>query len=304
MAKNQGPRVNKKLWRAVQSKPYTFEELVGYYRAIYRAYRSLVASKPDAIIVPLRGALPLIRSVQFFASLEHKSRFLSRIYYSRTGQLLASTKERVFEKTVRDEVKAIPESQKLQEFGGILERVRIHSTSKVPHIILFDEAFGGGSISKSYELIEKAAAGKGMAIRLDAMAIASGERARTSSAYKHLLSLKRLKEFEVPRLFTLDNPRFLQPLIEREASKTLRNVTWHASRVLPKPVKRVLRTHFEKLAAKRPALGMSKKALDGRMMLLQDLSSLYGRQGKAGTISRLPLHSQKKALTKQAKRKK
>lgn len=299
MAKKGGPFVNKKLWRAFKSEPYTYEELVGYYKGIYKAYRSLIASKPDAIIVPLRGAFPLIRSVQFFASIEKKSNVLPKIYYSRTGQLLAETPQRIFDKTVRNEAHAIPEKQKLREFGSILKRIKVFSKKKIPHVVLFDEVFGGGSISKSYELIERAAAEKGIAIRLDAMGIASGDHARTANAYTRLRSLKRLKQFEVPRLFTIDNPNFLQPLIERKASKALKGVTQNISPVLAKVVKRALRVEYDALASKRPALGMSKQALDGRMTLLSDLSALHDTPGKASILSRLPSQNHKNMLTKQ-----
>lgn len=68
---------NKKEFResfvAKKKVGYDRIELAAFREAMYHAYLSILSQKPTAIIAPLRGAEPLIKVIQLFASSERKS---------------------------------------------------------------------------------------------------------------------------------------------------------------------------------------------------------------------------------------
>lgn len=200
--------------------PYSVEELESYYHSLYSAYRTILASKPDLVVVPLRGAEPLAKAVRLFATLERKSSQLPSFVYPRLGE------QTIEEGTVVDrfsmaKAKTISDRDRKRECSRVVdkaikERKKRNGRRTDPIILVLDEVVQGGSITKTIGLLREAAATKGKSIITTAIAVSDSGREK-SAEYRHLVSLGIIKEYPVKRLFTVDSPTFLRPLIAQRS---------------------------------------------------------------------------------------
>ncbi len=261
---------NKKAHREVMSTHYSLDELFGFYNAMFHTYRDIYAQRSDAIVSPLRGSEPLVKSVKLVAGLEGHSSALPKVYYPKVGQVnygkysggviphiggdYAVTHNQV-------------ETEQKKEMNRIVEGVfRDAHYPKHPKkrilITVLDEVYSGGSISKNVQLLEEALqevttkrlkkGGKVPTVYIRVIAIANKNSYRCKE-YRSLLSRGIVKEFVVPKLFTTDSPHFLYPLVKERASGK-----------------------FQWLRREKPVkLALTRKSIDGRSTLFEDLASIH-----------------------------
>ncbi len=254
-------RVNKKAWRELKKHGYSQDELESFYIAIKIVYRIILASRPDAIIAPLRGAEPLIKSVQLLASLEGKSKRIPPVHYPRTGEQTAERvfrKERIRDSFAADMVKAMTDAQKEKELPKIFEKIIERHKKGHPKILLLDEVFQGGSIVGTLKRLDSCNYLRGNRAKIFAIGIAN-EPTPKNAEYKNLLNRRRIREIRVKRLFTIDSPQFIYPLVERM---------------------------FLGVRRRRPMIGVTRRGLTGKLDLYRDLSELH--TGRYKHVLRLP----------------
>ncbi|MFA5930778.1 MAG: hypothetical protein WC821_00535 [archaeon] len=261
--------VNKKEARQRKQNAYTFEELYGFYTGIYHAYQSIVYQGSNAIISPLRGAEPLVKSINLLATYEGNNSRIPRLYYPRVGQVNYGETKKVVAKVNPDFASTRTQiaTEQKREMRRTLESIiktnnPIHDSRKRIVITLLDEVFSGGALAKNFSIMEEALNEINaerikrrlpmQKVAFNVIAIADSGVKRCSE-YQHLKSMRMVKEFVVPRLFTTDNPRFLFPLI-----KTKDPSLWEKMR-----------------RGTRPKLGITRKAIEGRDALLSDLQALH-----------------------------
>lgn len=260
-------RVNKKAHRA-RKTDYNLSELEAFAHAAYKSYLSIISSRPDAIIAPLRGAEPIIKAINLYANEEKKSALIPPVFYPRTGQLSIGKSGEVIDKTAPGFSPSQKESEQLREINRSLDKIiksaKRNYKNKI-HITVIDEVRHGGSVSQAVDLIDELLRRKktGLTIDISVLAIAE-KKAYRSKPYIHLKTRKNFKEFLVPRVFTMDSGRYLFPLI-KEKSKN-----W--------PYKTRIR------------LGITRKAIEGRAELLADMLAIRkvknGTHGKAKASAR------------------
>lgn len=252
---------------------YDVVELAAFREAMYHAYLSILSQKPTAIIAPLRGAEPLIKVIQLFASGERKSSQIPMIYYPKVGQMTMDIMPKYVEKIPPSYSKSMDEAQKKCEYSRVLDRIMSRNKGKQVRLILLDEVIGDGSISTSYKLIQELIAEKtskgdrnfrGRQINFGAIAISDQSRQQSKKPdYLNLVHRGKIREFKVPRLFTTDSSKFITGLSYMEKPNW-----WN-----PPRVKRVL----------------SKERIEGTQRLLSDLQALEhnGTFGSAKRIHRI-----------------
>jgi hypothetical protein len=243
-------RVNKKAFRS-RANDYSLSELEAFSKATYKAYLSILVTKPDAIIAPLRGAEPLVKVMQLFASEERKSSDLPRVYYPRLGQVSIGESGKVIDKTLPGFLQSQEEPEQIKELrrmlDSVLKRSRIDGKKRI-HLVLVDEVRHGGSVTQAVEMLENLIAKKATQIPVSISIVAIAEnRAYRSASYNALKSRIHVKEFLVPRVFTMDSANSLFPLLKE------RNRFWPFS--------------------DRLKLGITRKAMEGRRELLSDIQA-------------------------------
>ena len=136
-------------------------------------------------------------------------------------------------------------------------------------ITIIDEARSGGSVSQATSILEDLLAEKRKSVKIDINIITIAEKGgKQCQDYVHLKSRGIVKEFIVPRVFTMDSNKFLFPLIKSKQ----RMWPFHS----------------------RPRLGITQKAIAGRADLLSDLEAIhqngrtFGRAKKLQRLFRLP----------------
>lgn len=254
--KEESPKrfVNKKAFRE-RANDYTRSELEAFTKATYKAYLSILSTKPDAVIAPLRGAEPLIKVMNMYASEERKSNQMPRVFYPRLGQISIGEHGKVIDKTKPGFLQSQSEPEQVRELrrmlDSVLKRSRIEKKKRI-HLVLVDEVRHGGSVSQAVEMIERLIATKatGIPVSISIVAIAE-EKAYRSANYNALKSRVHVKEFYVPRVFTMDSANSLFPLLKEK------NIFWPFNT--------------------RLKLGITRKAIKGRRELLADISALRAK---------------------------
>jgi hypothetical protein len=269
--------VNKKAHRD-RANDYTLSELDAFVNATYKSYLSIIASKPDALIAPLRGAEPLVKVMNLYASLEKKTNLMPRVYYPKIGQISIGQNGKVIDKTLPGFLQSQKESEQLKELNRMVDRLLVNaknSNKKRLNVVFVDEVRHGGSVSQAVEMVEKILANRVTKIPINISVIAIAEKkAYRSVAYNNLKSRFKVKEFLVPRVFTMDSGNSLFPLLVNKSS------VW--------PFKPRLR------------LGITKKAIRGRSQLLDEIlairtiksnnlvSDYLGKSKAMASIKRIP----------------
>ncbi len=243
-------RVNKKAFRS-RANDYSLSELEAFTKATYKAYLSILGSKPDAIIAPLRGAEPLVKVMHLFGSEERKTSELPRVYYPRLGQVSIGEHGKVIDKTLPGFLQSQEESEQIREvrrmLDSVLKRSKIEGKRRI-HLVLVDEVRHGGSVTQAVEMIENLIAKKATQIPVSISVVAIAEdRAYRSASYNALKSRIHVKEFLVPRVFTMDSATSLFPLLKEK------NRFWPFNT--------------------RLKLGITRKAINGRRELLEDIQA-------------------------------
>ncbi|MEM4327177.1 MAG: hypothetical protein QXZ13_03355 [Candidatus Diapherotrites archaeon] len=252
-------RVNKKEYRKFQKEGYTIEELQGYYKELYSAYIYIISQQADAIISPLRGSEILIKTINLFASLNKNSSLMPRIYYPKTGQINSNVPSKKVNRVVSSYQTSIPEKEQKREMNRIIDKILTLANSKNKRkkkikIIFIDEVYSGGALVQGIKLLESIIKERNLDnIVLSIVAIADARKQRCP-AYLSLKTRKKIREFEVPRLFTTDSLKFLYPL-RKEVPKFFQ-FSFPFKR---KPVERVF----------------SKFSAEHRLQLLADLEALH-----------------------------
>lgn len=256
MAQNGVRRVNKKEFRAQRMHPYSLKEILAFYRACYGIYLHITGNRPDVIVAPLRGADPIIKTVRLIASLERNSEAIPTVVYPRTGEQSALPEKKVYSHIPPKYIESMSVSEKKRELLDMLGRVVERKKPGQPvKVLLVDEAFSGGSISSHYSIIKELIRKHRWKVSLSAIAVTTRHEKveHKSGEYVRLRSEKKIREFSVPWLFTTDSPSFLQPLIESRRS--------------------VL--EWLKRSVKRPALALSREAIEGRAQLFKDIEEIW-----------------------------
>ncbi|MGI6589528.1 MAG: hypothetical protein ACOX1V_02585 [Candidatus Iainarchaeum sp.] len=247
--------VNKKAFRS-RVNDYTLRELEAFTRATYKAYLSILSTKPDALIAPLRGSEPLVKVMRLYANEEKKSSELPRVFYPRLGQISLGEHGKVIDKTLPGFLQSQSEAEQVKELrrmlDSVLKRSRVDKKKRV-HLVVVDEVRHGGSVSQAVEMIEGLIASKATKIPVSISVVAIAEdRAYRSASYNALKSRINVKEFLVPRVFTMDSATSLFPLLKEKRK------FWPFSN--------------------RLKLGITKKAIRGRQELLEDITALRARE--------------------------
>lgn len=247
--------VNKKAFRS-RANDYTLSELEAFTRATYKAYLSVLSTKPDALIAPLRGSEPLVKVMNLYASEERKSNQMPRVFYPRLGQISLGEHGKVIDKTLPGFIQSQSEPEQVRELrrmlDSVLKRSRVYQKKRI-HLVLIDEVRHGGSVAQAVEMIEGLIANKATKIPVSLSVIAIAEnKAYRSASYNALKSRIHVKEFLVPRVFTMDSANSLFPLLKEK------RIFWPFS--------------------SRLKLGITKKAIRGRQELLEDISALREKE--------------------------
>ncbi|MDD2531817.1 MAG: hypothetical protein PHY04_03945 [Candidatus ainarchaeum sp.] len=247
--------VNKKAFRS-RANDYTLSELEAFTRATYKAYLSVLSTKPDALIAPLRGSEPLVKVMNLYASEERKSNQMPRVFYPRLGQISLGEHGKVIDKTLPGFIQSQSEPEQVRELrrmlDSVLKRSRVDQKKRI-HLVLIDEVRHGGSVAQAVEMIEGLIANKATKIPVSLSVIAIAEnKAYRSASYNALKSRIHVKEFLVPRVFTMDSANSLFPLLKEK------RIFWPFS--------------------SRLKLGITKKAIRGRQELLEDISALREKE--------------------------
>ena len=163
-------------------------------------------NRPDIIIVPLRGGEPLIRGIQLIASLERRSSELPMICFLKIGE-------------INPEMSGYPVPIHQQDKDRIVREKLATTFKKIGKtnlkILLLDEAQYGGSISKNFQIIERAMKKIGYPdSKLGAIAIAEHKLQRRP-LFKRLVEEKKIFVIPVEKLVTTDRQQYLLNLIRR-----------------------------------------------------------------------------------------
>lgn len=251
--------VNKKEYRKLQEANYTRTEIDAFYKACYKAYLRIIASKPTAIIAPLRGSEPLIKAVRLFASLEKKSHLIPPVYYPRIGQINYGESGRVINKIDQKFAPSLNPNEQERELSRMIDKI-IKTKTKQGRINLtiIDEVRWGGSVSQAIDSIENIIAKKRNIAKIGINAITIAEKGFIQGKeYQNLKHRIPIREFVVPRVFTMDSNKFLFPLIEQKQL----SFKWP-------------------IGIRYPKLGITKRAIKGRSDLFADLQAIWLNGGK------------------------
>ena len=193
--------------------------------------------------------------MNLYASEEHKTSEIPRVLYPRLGQISLGEHGKVIDKTLPGFLQSQSEVEQVKELrrmlDSVLKRSKIENKKRI-HLVLVDEVRHGGSVAQAVEMIEGLIAKKatGIPVSISIIAIAE-DRAYRSASYNKLKSRIHVKEFLVPRVFTMDSAHSLFPLLKE-------------------------RTKFWPFNT-RLRLGITKKAIMGRQELLEDIAALRER---------------------------
>ncbi len=284
---------NKKEYKDLMSTRYSLDELFGFHEAILHAYRDINAHQSDAIISPLRGSEPLVKSVKLIASLERNSAALPKVYYPKVGQVNYGKFAPGVIKSIggdfavtHDQIETEQKKEMLRIVDGVFKDAHYpkHPKKRIM-ITVLDEVYSGGSISKNVSLLEEALqevttrrlkrGDKVPTVYIKVIAIANKDSYRCKE-YRALRARGIVREYVVPRLFTTDSPHFLYPLVkERNEGK----FSWFRRE---KPTR----------------LALTRKSIDGRASLFEDLKAIHelrkswGVKDAAG-FRHLAMHTQR-----------
>ncbi|HPM86240.1 MAG TPA: hypothetical protein PLI99_04050, partial [archaeon] len=185
-----------------------------------------------------------------------KSNQMPRVFYPRLGQISLGEHGKVIDKTLPGFIQSQSEPEQVRELrrmlDSVLKRSRVDQKKRI-HLVLIDEVRHGGSVAQAVEMIEGLIANKATKIPVSLSVIAIAEnKAYRSASYNALKSRIHVKEFLVPRVFTMDSANSLFPLLKEK------RIFWPFS--------------------SRLKLGITKKAIRGRQELLEDISALREKE--------------------------
>ena len=148
---------------------------------------------------------------------EKKSSELPRVFYPRLGQISLGEHGKVIDKTLPGFLQSQSEAEQVKELrrmlDSVLKRSRVDKKKRV-HLVVVDEVRHGGSVSQAVEMIEGLIASKATKIPVSISVVAIAEDiAYRSASYNALKSRINVKEFLVPRVFTMDSATSLFPTI-------------------------------------------------------------------------------------------
>ncbi|MFH0970204.1 MAG: hypothetical protein V1776_01960 [Candidatus Diapherotrites archaeon] len=254
MSARNTPHVNKKEYREMQKHPYSLYELLGFYRACYAVYRQIIHRRPTVIIAPLRGAEPILKTIHLIASLERKSSLMPPVMYPRTGEQSDLDNGLVFDTIPARFRESMTHAQKKKELTDMLGQVMSSVKRQKPvRVMLIDEAFSGGSISEHFSLLDGIIRERNWNASLFGASVTT-KRTPKSKVYSRLLWEGRIKQYDVPWLFTTDSMKFLFPLSGKR--------------------KKILHFLLGK-SISRPGLVLSREAMVWRHILLSDIEKLW-----------------------------
>ncbi len=263
--------VNKKAFRN-NPVDYSAKELAEFYTATYKAYTSVIADKPNALIAPLRGAEPLTKAIRLYANSEKKSNLLPMFYYPRVGEFNYGVSGKILKKNHYYSPKALEASEQKKEISRMLDRLIKRTVGrrkdKKIKITVIDEVKQGGSVSQFVNFLNEEFAKRGMLknVEINIIAIAQKNPNR-SKGYLDLKKKYRVKELSVKRLFTMDSKRYLISLLKE--------------------------TNFYK-GNKKTGLALTRKSLLGREKLLEDLLLLHRKKNPSKYLPFVKNNSRKK----------
>ncbi len=273
-------KVNKKKFRERHKHPYSQKEILEYYNAIYRSYLSIISQKPAAILAPLRGSEPLMKSINLIASLERKSSEIPRTYYPRIGQLNQNVNTtKVVDKAPPSFAPSPSQKAQYRETKRSIERIiknhiknSKNSRKKPIKITIIDEVQRGGSLTQFTNMVEKILSEKRNKYRINFNVISIAETGKKRCPeYIHLKQISNVKEFKVARLFTTDSPKFLFPLTKK------REWLW--------PFREIVK------------LAITRKAIKGRHELMSDLTAEHVKK-RNNQQFRMNLNTAKKRISR------
>ncbi len=269
--------VNKKEYRKLKEAPYTQTEIEAFYKACYKSYLRIIADPPTAIVAPLRGSEPIVKAIMLFASLEKKSHLIPRIFYPRIGQINYGKDKKVLNKINQDMAPSLSKNEQQRELERMMDKiVKLNKGKNRVNITIVDEVRWGGSVSQAVDLLEDIIAKKRREVKIGINAITVAEKGFVRGReYQHLKQRIPVREFVVPRVFTMDSNKFLFPLLEQNQL----NLRWP-------------------LGIRKPKLGITRRAINGRGELFSDLQAIwlnggkkhgvFGQAKKKQRLSRLP----------------
>ena len=186
-----------------------------FYAGIVRAYQLILETRPDVIVIPLRGAEPLWKFIRSLANSDRCSSELPLACHLRLGEYHALDGEGVYQIAggagFEDKEKFVREG---------LSRVLGRLNNPQPTVCILDEAFNGGSIVKNYALVHDYLGREWPTAedRLFCIAI-SDSRGDKTQKFKRMVESGGIVEVPVKALFTMDSPYYLYTLVKGDDDK-------------------------------------------------------------------------------------
>ena len=182
-------------------KEATFEGyLADYFKALYQTYSEIINAKADILVVPLRGAEPLLRGIQLIASYNKKSSEMPRLCFLKIGEIEKAESEPKHSFTIDEQ-----QIEAVRMLGKSLSAINKKGPFK---ILLLDEASKGGSISKNVKLLEHALRKIGGAGEIKAISITEKGKPRCNN-FTNMVRSGKINPIFVEKLLTTDKKKFL-----------------------------------------------------------------------------------------------
>jgi len=211
--------------------------ITSFYDAINQTYLAILETKPHYILVPFRGAEPILRGVQLLASLDHNSSKMPRVIPLMIGEI---------DRAKSDHPYSFSEEEKRADIMKRLKRLTLPEGSlflSPPKLLLIDEVQKGGSMSKNFGYIESALKKLRITAELSGIAVAETGKSR-HQRFSALERERRIRPIFVEKLFTVDKQHFLPDLQRVNPSRTKTHIPDSAERM--ELFENLQRIHMEK----------------------------------------------------------
>ncbi len=182
--------------------------LNSFYDAVHQTYLSILKERPDYILVPFRGADPILKGVQLLASIDRNSSKMPRVIPLLIGEISREKSTHPY---------SFREDEKIAEIGRRLQRLK--GLKGTPKLIIVDEVQKGGSMSKNFGYVENALRRMGISAELSGIGIAETGTPR-HERFSVLEQQGKIKPIFVEKLFTVDKQVFLPEIRRTDSNST------------------------------------------------------------------------------------
>jgi len=212
--------------------------ITSFYDAINQTYLAILEARPQYILVPFRGAEPILRGVQLLASLDRNSSKMPRVIPLMIGEI---------DREISDHPYSFSEEEKRADIMKRLGRLKLpigHPSFSIPaRLLIIDEVQKGGSMSKNFGYVESALKKLRVVAELSGIAIAETGKKR-HERFSALERERRIRPIFVEKLFTVDKQHFLPDLQRVDSNRTKTRIPNSAERM--ELFENLQRIHMEK----------------------------------------------------------